>query len=256
VLTVTADSKMRPYSRSNPQPLTGELDGKWNGDDITPVFETSARDNTPVGRYNIIPWFKDPNNRLFNYRVITNIGTLTITQALLTVTAHDKKRVYGNSNPKLDGDVTGLREVGGLKGFFGRATRGDNIAVSYQVAADASSEVGTYTISPVFSDLENRLGNYLVVTNTGKLTITPARLTVVIHDVKCEQGQIIPQLSGDVGGLRPGDNISVSYRTGADEKSPLGHYAILPEFQDPRKKLVNYFVVTNGGTLTIIAPRH
>jgi hypothetical protein len=100
------------------------------------------------------------------------------------------------------------------------------------------------------------LGNYLIVTNTGKLTITPARLTVAIHDVKCEQGQIIPQLSGDVGGLRPGDNISVSYRTGADEKSSPGHYLILPEFQDPLKKLVNYFVVTNRGTLTIIAPRH
>jgi hypothetical protein len=50
-----------------------------NGDNITAAYASSATPSSPVGTYSIVPTLSDPGNRLGNYAVATNIGTLTIT---------------------------------------------------------------------------------------------------------------------------------------------------------------------------------
>ncbi len=85
-LVVTANDTNRPYGQTNPA-LTGVVSGVVNGDNITADFVTTATQASPPGAYPISPVFNDPNNRLPNYVVTTNLGVLTIDCApTLTVT--------------------------------------------------------------------------------------------------------------------------------------------------------------------------
>jgi len=79
-LTVTASNASRVYGLANPA-FTGAIAGLQNGDNITAACSCNATDSSPVGTYPITPLLSDPNNRLANYTVTTNIGTLTITLA-------------------------------------------------------------------------------------------------------------------------------------------------------------------------------
>ncbi len=247
-LSVAANNSTRPYGENNP-PFIGEVGGLRPGDGIKVAFDTAARSDTVIGTYDIIPLLKDPANRLHNYDVVTNRGTLTITTARLTVLIHDQKRPYGKNNPDFTGEVKGLRT--GVKSLFGTPVRGDDVAVSYRVSADASSPAGNYKIIPIFNDPDNKLDNYNIVTNLGTLMIGTARLTVTAKDQKRAQGEKNPPLTGDVSGLRPGDNIAVAFVTTADDASAAGNYPIVPVFEDPANKLSNYTVITNKGSLTI-----
>ncbi|WP_202187957.1 MBG domain-containing protein, partial [Blastomonas sp. CCH5-A3] len=65
-------------------------------------------------------------------------GTLTITRALLTVTADNATREYGLANPVFTGTISGLRA-------------GDTASVvsglTYGTIANAASNAGTYAIT-------------------------------------------------------------------------------------------------------------
>lgn len=76
-LTVTAFDTNRVYGITNP-PLAGSLVGVVNSDNITANFITPATIASPPGTYPITPLWNDPNGRLGNYAVTTNVGTLTI----------------------------------------------------------------------------------------------------------------------------------------------------------------------------------
>ena len=53
----------------------------------------------------IVPTLNDPDNKLGNYSVIINNGTLSITAAPLTVTPASLTRIYNAPNPTLTGVV-------------------------------------------------------------------------------------------------------------------------------------------------------
>ena len=163
-LAVTANNVSRQYGQSNPA-LTGSITGLQNGDNITATYSCTATASSTVGAYSIVPTLVDPNNRLGNYSVTLNDGTLTVTTAPLSVTANNVSRQYGQSNPALTGSITGLQN-------------GDNITATYSCTATASSSVGTYSIVPTLVDPNNRLGNYSVTLNDGSLTVTTAPLAV------------------------------------------------------------------------------
>jgi subtilisin-like proprotein convertase family protein len=93
--------------------------------------------------------------------VTTNV-TLTVQPAPLTITADSTGRIYGAANPAFTGTVTGQQN-------------GDPITATFITTAATGSPVGRYAITPVLSDPSNQLGNYLVTTNPGTLTITPAQ---------------------------------------------------------------------------------
>ena len=95
-LTVTENSFSRSYGATNPA-LTGLIVGLQAGDNITANFSTTANTNSPVGVYAITFALSDPGNKLGNYVVTTNNGTLTVTNALLAVTAQSTNKVYGGT---------------------------------------------------------------------------------------------------------------------------------------------------------------
>ena len=236
-LTVTAANASMIYGDPVPA-LTGTITGLKNGDVIGATFSTPATPASPVGNYAIVPTLSDPNNKLGNYTVTTNNGVLTITPAQLSVTAADASRVFGDPNPVFTGTVVGIRN-------------NDNITATYSSATDATTPVGNYPIVPTLSDNgTGTLANYVVTSNNGTLTITPAPLTIQADDASGTAGQPFPTFTGTIVGLKNGDVVTASYSTTADQTSPAGTYPIIPS-ADPSPALVNYSVTLINGTLTL-----
>ena len=116
----------------------------------------------------------------------TNVGTITveitgksnykgtvtktyqITPATVTVTADDKSKIYGESDPIFTAKVDGL--IGDDK---------ESYKVTYTLRREKGEAVGTYTITPSGATTQ---GNYKVEYKTGTLTITkiPVEQTVTI----------------------------------------------------------------------------
>jgi len=76
-LVVTADDKSKALNAPNPA-LTGAITGAVGTDGISASYATTATTTSDVGTYPITPALNDPNNRLGNYNVTKNNGTLTI----------------------------------------------------------------------------------------------------------------------------------------------------------------------------------
>src|SRR5207249_1138795 len=64
---------------ANPQ-LTGTMIGLTKEDAISVNFTTIAGPDSKPGKYDIVPLFNDPGNRLANYNVITSLGSLTVVE--------------------------------------------------------------------------------------------------------------------------------------------------------------------------------
>jgi hypothetical protein len=230
-LTVTSDNQSRPYGTNNP-PLTGVIKPQVKGLSFT--YRTQADVASPVGTYEIVPVCIGQDSQLTRYHVTTNLGQLTITRCKLTVMASNLSRTYGADNPPLSGSITVNR---------------DRITARYSTPAEKSSAVGSYDILPLLSDPSNKLGNYQVVTNVGKLTITRAELKVMTSNQSRPLGAVNPPLTG---WITPNpDGITATYQTAATVGSPVGKYDIIPLLSDTNRKLANYEVVTNKGTLTV-----
>jgi N-acetylneuraminic acid mutarotase len=96
-----------------------------------------------------------------NYTEQSGTAAVAIGAAPLTITPADATRVYGAPNPSFSGTNVGLQD-------------GDAITASYSTTADGNSPVGTYDVTAVLSDPDNKLGNYLVTLDVGHLSVTPA----------------------------------------------------------------------------------
>jgi hypothetical protein len=77
-LVVTASNASRLYGQANPA-FTGSIIGLTNNDSIAlGPFVCAASNTSPPGPYPITPTLTDTNNRVENYSVTTNFGTLTV----------------------------------------------------------------------------------------------------------------------------------------------------------------------------------
>src|SRR5713101_5440803 len=173
-----------------------------------------------------------------NYDFTYIDGKLTINPAPLTVTAADAGRLYGDPNPSFTGTIAGIKNS-------------DNITATYASAVTAASAIGTYPIVPTLVDPDHKLGNYIVTSNNGTLTIKPAPLSVVVDAKTKVYGDSNPTLTGTLAGVKNGDNITASYSTTATAASPVGLYDILATLNDPDNKLGNYSVTNTPAKLSI-----
>ncbi len=236
-LSVVANNASRVYGATNPV-FSGTLTGIQNGDNITANYASPATPASTVGAYNIVPTLLDPNGKLTNYTVSTTNGTLNVTAAALSVAANNASRVYGSTNPVFSGTLTGIQN-------------GDNITATYASAAAPGSSVGNYSIVPSLIDPNGKLGNYVISSSNGSLTITAAALSVTANDASRPYGVANPAFTGTIVGLKNGDNITAVYASTATPSSPVGNYTIVPSLMDPGSKLTNYSVALTNGTLTV-----
>ncbi len=155
-LTVTAANASRAYGAANPV-FTASVAGAVNGDSFTTSGSSIASRTSAVGTYAIVPSVSGTN--LADYTVSYVNGTLTVTQAGLTVVPGTSTRAYGVANPVMMGSVTG-------------ALNGDTFTVTGVSAATETSAVGSYPIT--YTVTGANLGDYTVTPATGTLTVTQA----------------------------------------------------------------------------------
>jgi hypothetical protein len=241
VLNVTADNQSRAYGGTNP-PLTFSFSGFVNGEDPSlftgsPVLSTPATTNSPIGSYpiSISPGTLSSN---VHYSFSFVNGILTVTQAVLTLTADNKSRSYGDTNPVFTGTISGVQN-------------NDLLVESFNTTAGPTSAVGSYAIVP--SAAGPTITNYTLVTNSGSLAVTPAPLGVTADDKTRRYGIDNPPFTGSIVGIRNNDNITLACTSPAVAASPVGTYPIVAGVSGVASS--NYTVSATNATLTIsIAP--
>jgi len=171
--------------------------------------------------------------------IASNSFSLTVNPALLTVTENSASRGYGLTNPVLTGSVIGLQA-------------GDNITASFTSTANTNSPVGAYPITFAFSDPGSKLGNYVITTNNGTLTVTNASLAVTASSAGKVYGATLNPTAFGVTGLRNSDSVTSVTLTSAGSVSnaPVGSYSIVASGATGTG-LANYSIGYSNGTLVV-----
>ena len=243
-LTYTAGAATRQYGDSNPA-FAGTVTGFVNNETLgsattgTMTFASSAGAASGVGAYGITGAGLTANNGNYVFvQAAGNATALTLTPRVITVTANDQSRTYGDANPALTYVVGG----GGL-------VNGDTLSGSLATAATPTSNIGAYAI------LQGSLAasaNYTLTGFTGAtLTVTPRPITVTADALSRTSGDANPALTYSVGGrgLANGDMLSGMLATAADMNSPAGTYAITQG--SLARPSANYILTYVGANLTV-----
>jgi gliding motility-associated-like protein len=240
-LNVIAISTSKVYGSANPAlavTYTGFV-GTDNTASLTtqPTISITAVTNSPVNTYPITASGAVGNN----YNISYTAGTLTVTQAALTIIATSTSKVYGSANPTLAVTYTG---------FVGT----DNAASLTTIPAVATtatitSNVGTYPITVSGAASSNYTINY----TTGNLTITPAALTITANNASRNYGVANPAFTASYAGFvnndtQAGLTTQPGIGTTALATSLPGTYAITASGAANSNYNINYIT----GTLTVL----
>ncbi|WP_434039678.1 two-partner secretion system adhesin CdrA [Pseudomonas aeruginosa] len=239
LLNVIADAKTKVYGDADPS-LTYQVSGLKNGDTAGSVLNGGGLvrvSGENVGNYAIQQGGLGLVSA--NYDLSYQGNNLTITKALLNVIADGKTKVYGDADPSLTYQVSGLKN-GDTAGSI--LTGGLNRA--------AGENVGVYGINQ--GDLALNSGNYDLSYQGNNLTITKALLNVIADAKTKVYGDADPALTYQVSGLKNGDTAGAVLNGGGLVRvsgENVGNYAI----QQGGLGLVsgNYDLAYQGNNLTI-----
>ncbi len=245
-LTVTANGASRAYGAPNPV-FSATYSGFNPGDDASvvngqPALSTVAVAGSPVGTYPITVGLGTLSAANYIFGNFVD-GTLTVTPKTLAVSANSVSRPYGSVTPTLTANFLGF-----VNGDTAAAVSGQ---ASLASTATATSPVGTYPISVgagTLSAVNYTFGNFI----DGTVTVTPAPLIVTANYVTRFIGDPNPPLTGNIVGLKNGDNITAIFSTTATIGSPVGSYDIDVILQDPDGHLPNYSVTIVKGVLSVL----
>ncbi|WOI77007.1 two-partner secretion system adhesin CdrA [Pseudomonas aeruginosa] len=239
LLNVIADAKTKVYGDADPS-LTYQVSGLKNGDSagsiLTGGLNRVAGEN--VGVYGINQGDLALNSG--NYDLSYQGNNLTITKALLNVIADAKTKVYGDADPSLTYQVSGLKNGD----TAGAVLNGGSLS---RVAGE---NVGVYGINQ--GGLALNSGNYDLSYQGNNLTITKALLNVIADAKTKVYGDADPSLTYQVSGLKNGDTAGSVLNGGGLVRvsgENVGNYAI----QQGGLGLVsgNYDLAYQGNNLTI-----
>ncbi|WBI83324.1 MBG domain-containing protein [Pseudomonas aeruginosa] len=239
LLNVIADAKTKVYGDADPS-LTYQVSGLKNGDTAGAVLNGGSLSRVAgenVGVYGINQGDLALNSG--NYDLSYQGNNLTITKALLNVIADAKTKVYGDADPSLTYQVSGLKNGDSAGSIL---TGGLN--------RDAGENVGVYGINQ--GDLALNSGNYDLSYQGNNLTITKALLNVIADAKTKVYGDADPSLTYQVSGLKNGDTAGAVLNGGGLVRvsgENVGNYAI----QQGGLGLVsgNYDLAYQGNNLTI-----
>lgn len=246
-LLAAADNKTRFYGNNNPE-LTISYTGFVNGDsafdlDIKLSATTDAEINSHAGNYDIeIKQEEDGKDEDSNYNITYRKGMLTIEKAPLIITADDKARTYGDSNPQFTFSYDGLK----LGETVSNALSAMPMAMT---DAKIASPVGEY---PIYVSGAEAM-NYDIQYVQGMLFVEKACLDVWVQDAERAYEQPNPEFiivyEGFKNGETASDLESLPIATcEADENSAAGTYPItLSGGSDSR-----YSFNLHDGILTIL----
>ncbi|MGU1230552.1 two-partner secretion system adhesin CdrA [Pseudomonas aeruginosa] len=239
LLNVIADAKTKVYGDADPS-LTYQVSGLKNGDTagsiLTGGLNRAAGEN--VGVYGITQGDLALNSG--NYDLSYQGNNLTITKALLNVIADAKTKVYGDADPSLTYQVSGLKNGD----TAGAVLNGGSLS---RVAGE---NVGVYGINQ--GDLALNSGNYDLSYQGNNLTITKALLNVIADAKTKVYGDADPSLTYQVSGLKNGDTAGAVLNGGSLSRvagENVGVYGI--NQGDLALNSGNYDLSYQGNNLTI-----
>ena len=233
---VTVNAGTYTMKQNEPRPEFKATYAGWKNDDTEavltkqPVFATTAPADNMPGEYEVTVSGAEAKNYTFNYVA----GKLIITAAdAITIIATDATMVYGDNVPELKYTVSGGTITG---------------SPVLTCEATSASPVGEYVIK-----VEKGTVDYvnLVLVN-GKLTITPAKLTVKAKDATRVYGDENPELTVEYSGWKNSDNEDkldkkATATTAATKVSDAGEVDIIVSGAESK----NYTFEYVKGTLTI-----
>jgi hypothetical protein len=219
MITATADNKTREYGDANPA-LTVSYTGFKNSEtsaviDTQAIASTGAIATTNVGNIAIIAAGAVDDNYDFTY---VN-GTLAITKAMITATADNKTREYGDANPTLTVSYTGFKNGETDSVFTTGATA--------STTATNTTGVGNVAITAAGATDDNYDFTYV----NGTLAITKATLTATADDKTRIYGNVNPALTTSYTGFKNGETSSVintlaTASTSANATTGVGNHVI------------------------------
>ncbi|WP_430280029.1 MBG domain-containing protein [Pseudomonas aeruginosa] len=239
LLNVIADAKTKVYGDADPS-LTYQVSGLKNGDTAGAVLNGGSLSRVAgenVGVYGINQGGLGLVSG--NYDLAYQGNNLTITKALLNVIADGKTKVYGDADPSLTYQVSGLRNGDSAGSIL---TGGLN--------RDAGENVGVYGINQ--GDLALNSGNYDLSYQGNNLTITKALLNVIADAKTKVYGDADPSLTYQVSGLKNGDTAGAVLNGGSLSRvagENVGVYGI--NQGDLALNSGNYDLSYQGNNLTI-----
>ena len=148
-----------------------------------------------------------------NYEVTTYVaGTLTINQAEITITASDREKELGKSDPGLGYGVTGKHDYNRygttypttLSGIALSRAAGEDVG-EYDITPDVSNAKVTYVYNKTTYDITK---NYTFKAVKGTFTIKQGAIVVTIKDAEKFYGQEDPEFTYAVTGLQAGDELA------------------------------------------------
>jgi hypothetical protein len=217
-LSVTVANASKVYGAANPAFgvlyqgfVLGQTASVLGG---TLSFSTAATSASDVGSYPV----SASGLTSSDYALSFVSGTLSATPAPLVVTPDNQRRPYGASNPALTGTITGLQN-------------NDPITATYDTAATAVSDAGTYSITPALNDPAGVLSDYTVTLGSGTLTVAPAPLSVTVANASKVYGAANPAFGVLYQGFVLGQTASalggtLSFSTAATSASGVGSYPV------------------------------
>ena len=197
--------------------------------------------NNPVGLY---PVAVTTPQTATNYTIAYVDGTLTVTQAVLTVTANPQSRLFGTTNPVLTVSYSGFLNSDTTNVITGQP--------DLSTTATLANPVGAYDITVELGSLSAT--NYSFSLTNGTLTVGKALLTVTADPQSRLYGQTNPVFTASYNGFVDGDNQDVSsgapaLSTTADTNTQVGTYDIVAT--NGTLTATNYALSFVNGTLTI-----
>lgn len=156
---------------------------------------------------------------------------------VLTFTADDYTRDYGDPNPLLTYTVSGYLDGDTAVNSF----TGDP---ALSTLVDSSTSPGIYDITITSNTLTALMGYQLDFAD-GHLTIDPATLTITAENKSKDYGSDNPSFTSTYSGFKLSDTPAdltgdLVYNTIADNSSPVGNYNITPSGYTSSNYTINY----------------
>jgi hypothetical protein len=151
----------------------------------------------------------------YGFAAGTGLGYL-VTPALLTVTANNASRIYGNTNPVLAGTISGFKNSETASVL--------STAPSYSTTATQTSNVGDYQIVGAGGTAANYNFTYV----PGNLSVTQRDLTLTANNQSKTYGATDPGFTWTIGGLGlvNGDNLTGSLSAPTGASATAGSHSI------------------------------
>jgi gliding motility-associated-like protein len=241
-LTAIADDKVKIYGDADPEFIVSYLgfnfDDTVSDIDVLALAASETDQTTHTGEYPVTVSDGSDNNYEFKY--VT--GKLTVNKAMLTVTAEDQSKIYGEANPAMTVNYTGYKNADDESVI--------DLAASASSSADETSSTGPYTITPAGAEDTDYDFSYA----NGMLTILKKEIMVTADEKSKVYGEPLPALTVRYTGLENNDteadiDTPPVIATEADQASPKGSYTI--KASDATDN--NYtFIYTDG--MLIVSP--